>query len=509
MSSSTLVTRVTATPSLSLTGGDPALRRSYSLPTREGEDSTTTTTTIIRHELDANNNTNHQESAATTAKSKKNKGRTTTTTTRIIYNRLGQQQQLLRQSKSEDIQQRHKLDRYGFIINMDSHGNVVPERHGETPLPHDNDDNVSPKSPRRGRRPTDPASTADTTLATRDGPDERTTTTSPAQQQRRIKKWEVMLSKWNSVKKSKRVKKRLRKGIPDEQRGLVWPVLCGIDEKIQQNPGLYKQLVEQSVGGNHKSNGGSSSTSLTAGANNDASSSSNNKESRVASPTSNIEAQISNPRETASAEQEEIAVPRRANGEPITFEYTRSFKIIQDTIERDIHRTFPRHSMFYKNDEDPSGENDPDLSDEEETEAGGTFNSLNDENSAIFQTSNLCGDTTERLRHMMLLPRSETIRSIPSLSAAAALTREASNTTRHSLIHTGNANGDTFDPAQIFDGAGGQARLRRVLKAYSTYDREIGYCQGMNFIAAMFLTLMPEERAFWMLVCKCTCCVIG
>ena len=44
---------------------------------------------------------------------------------------------------------------------------------------------------------------------------------------------------------------------------------------------------------------------------------------------------------------------------------------------------------------------------------------------------------------------------------------------------------------------GGQAALRRLLRAYSAYDSEVGYCQGMNFIAAMFLTFLEEEESFW------------
>ena len=59
---------------------------------------------------------------------------------------------------------------------------------------------------------------------------------------------------------------------------------------------------------------------------------------------------------------------------------------------------------------------------------------------------------------------------------------------------------DYVPPKQVLNAQGGQASLRRVLKAYSVYDREIGYCQGMNFIAGMFLTLMPEEESFWLLV---------
>jgi len=46
----------------------------------------------------------------------------------------------------------------------------------------------------------------------------------------------------------------------------------------------------------------------------------------------------------------------------------------------------------------------------------------------------------------------------------------------------------------------GQAALRRVLRAYCIYDSEVGYCQGMNFITAMFLTFLTEEESFWLLV---------
>ena len=60
---------------------------------------------------------------------------------------------------------------------------------------------------------------------------------------------------------------------------------------------------------------------------------------------------------------------------------------------------------------------------------------------------------------------------------------------------------------------GGQASLRRVLRAYSVYDAKVGYCQGMNFIAATFISITHkeedqdsskaimchEEQAFWLL----------
>lgn len=47
----------------------------------------------------------------------------------------------------------------------------------------------------------------------------------------------------------------------------------------------------------------------------------------------------------------------------------------------------------------------------------------------------------------------------------------------------------------------GDNRLYNVLKAYSAYDPETGYCQGMNFISAMLIQMMPDqEDAFWCLV---------
>lgn len=46
----------------------------------------------------------------------------------------------------------------------------------------------------------------------------------------------------------------------------------------------------------------------------------------------------------------------------------------------------------------------------------------------------------------------------------------------------------------------GQERLFNVIKAYSLYDREVGYCQGIAFIVGLFLMHMPEEESFAILV---------
>ncbi|KAH9949002.1 rab-GTPase-TBC domain-containing protein [Amylocystis lapponica] len=62
--------------------------------------------------------------------------------------------------------------------------------------------------------------------------------------------------------------------------------------------------------------------------------------------------------------------------------------------------------------------------------------------------------------------------------------------------------GRTFPHHAFFtDGRGiGQENLFNVLKAYSLYDAQVGYCQGLPFVAAILLLHMPDEEAFCLLV---------
>ncbi|XP_070566750.1 TBC1 domain family member 2B-like [Ptychodera flava] len=46
----------------------------------------------------------------------------------------------------------------------------------------------------------------------------------------------------------------------------------------------------------------------------------------------------------------------------------------------------------------------------------------------------------------------------------------------------------------------GIPKLRRVLLAYSCHNPDIGYCQGLNRVAAIALLFLSEEDAFWCLV---------
>ncbi|KAL3133350.1 hypothetical protein ABBQ38_007223 [Trebouxia sp. C0009 RCD-2024] len=53
--------------------------------------------------------------------------------------------------------------------------------------------------------------------------------------------------------------------------------------------------------------------------------------------------------------------------------------------------------------------------------------------------------------------------------------------------------GRTFPNAARFASDAGKMSLLRVLRAYAVHDQEVGYCQGMNFLAGLLLTWMPNE----------------
>lgn len=56
----------------------------------------------------------------------------------------------------------------------------------------------------------------------------------------------------------------------------------------------------------------------------------------------------------------------------------------------------------------------------------------------------------------------------------------------------------TFPEHEYFrdKGSPGQEGLFNVMKAYSVFDAEVGYCQGSAFVVGLLLLNMPEEDAF-------------
>lgn len=261
---------------------------------------------------------------------------------------------------------KYKVDKFGFITNMDTQGNVV-----------DND-------------------TAG--MNARQAQSDRPGKTQQKQQQKE-RQWNTMMSSWDTTtRRRKRLSKQLRKGLPDSMRGRVWALLGEVPKKIekQQQTGdmAFHQYVQKSL------------------------------------------------------ESYGDIDPKNKNQNMISTRLVNStsFRETQETIERDIHRTYPRHSMFH--DYDSDGEDDD-----------------------ADQLKSLSDDDVEGLIEELDQHQKKKVHHRPDKYKGNAATAE-----------------------------GGQASLRRVLRAYSVYDRDVGYCQGMNFIAGMFLTFMSEEEAFWLLV---------
>jgi hypothetical protein len=80
----------------------------------------------------------------------------------------------------------------------------------------------------------------------------------------------------------------------------------------------------------------------------------------------------------------------------------------------------------------------------------------------------------------------------------------------HRLLWRRDCNGTHFrfsfkrGPSSAEGCGDGLEELSRVLAAYSVYNPDVGYCQGMNFVAALLLLTASEEDVFWMLVALVT-----
>ena len=57
----------------------------------------------------------------------------------------------------------------------------------------------------------------------------------------------------------------------------------------------------------------------------------------------------------------------------------------------------------------------------------------------------------------------------------------------------------TFPGHPQFEGREERAALQRLLCAYAARNPRVGYCQSMNFVAALAMLFMEEEEAFWLL----------
>ena len=378
---------------------------------------------------------------------------------------------------------------------------------------------------------------------------------------RREKKWTIMLNDWNNTKlKKKKIRRRLRKGVPNSVRGQAWVHIRGVKQKVEiDQRGFYRELVRRSSGTNS-----------------------------YVETVNDVELQVTN------SSQHKYDIDNDASKKK---DQNNNNNNLVEVIERDINRTFPRHHMFFDgcdddtSDEDNNNNNHNDSDDEsvdddsydvasangekslrneledlensslhmemlikqsediddlystrispEKSKNKPTNNNLPTEDTNTKPTSkNYINDTSnsndnkseeisngygqnasQQLSLSRVLDHIET-GNIPCNSATrqarqnketkklsvtnvfSSVSSVVSNVTKKNIVKPKQATKKDKIQSDYEVAKGGQASLRRVLRAYNIYDSDVGYCQGMNFIAAMFITYMSEEEAFWMLVGK-------
>jgi Rab-GTPase-TBC domain len=470
----------------------------------------------------------------------------------------------------------HRLDRFGFIVNMDRHGNILP-------VTADDDDNKDNRgdalNSARGEAQPDTATAKSSGLGVRRGRNGKingssggagivSSSSSQQQQQssalanvkrtkKREQKWQFMMDHWSvmsslcqqglptdhnpiTTRRRRKVITRLRKGLPDKYRGTVWKLLGNVPQKMKENVGLYQLLVQRATHSSsvvtitaapttttstdHHNTSNDQSTATTAGTT--VSTGSSGGAAAVASGSRNNARNLPDAVEV-DTETEELLNSGKSSGGgggiagPSSVRHSKSFRNIQDTIERDIHRTFPRHSMFYEEEKNhgniPShtqGSSGGGSGRVASSIGGGLLADLSASHFSEEDNLMLCGigsEISETMRELERGAAGAASAVTATVGAAVAATNSATTLSDDGVLTTEqrqqqqrdivcNDGSDNPSPETILQSVGGQASLRRVLKAYSLYDRDIGYCQGMNFIAGMFLTLMSEEEAFWLLV---------
>lgn len=61
---------------------------------------------------------------------------------------------------------------------------------------------------------------------------------------RRSIKWSNLLKGRSKVEKNLKVKRYVRKGVPNEHRGLIWMAASGAQERLEKNPGYFHSLLD-------------------------------------------------------------------------------------------------------------------------------------------------------------------------------------------------------------------------------------------------------------------------
>ena len=330
---------------------------------------------------------------------------------------------------------RHRLDRFGFILNMDGNGRLThPNNHdgkGDFDF-HDDHDDDNATTTTLGR--TTIRHTVDTNPHLDENNPERIPTFQEFQRtKRRVKKWGTMMGRWHIPEQKTKTKKgrnnnkqkgttvsslssspleslspissstsfyntnvssnmsslatpplspqqqsslirqyhyqqqqqrnihrrkvitRLRKGVPDHVRGQVWQYLARVPQRMKQHKGLYTKLVQQAIDRHEQATQHFWTIEQEEERARKEQQKQQQKQQQQGANLLSIGSLSSTTSPTSAATT--TTTTRTTTSPPpppltaSMIEGAKSFKTIQDTIERDIHRTYPRHHLFYEADE--------------------------------------------------------------------------------------------------------------------------------------------------------------
>jgi len=273
----------------------------------------------------------------------------------------------------------------------------------------------------------------------------------------------LLRTKVTGVPKRRRNKNFARQGIKDEARRRAWVAIPNVDEVVAKRRGEYDRLVERAAAEileltSRRRDGG-------AGRDGDGGTDDPLKKGRRRS-----------------------ALDEHPGGNGHSLDWW-------DTLERDLGRTFPKHLLFRRL-KDFQGVGDKVRPD------GSRAILFKGDNARIFGAN--CDDANDDFNASDRSRLTDTSIAIPKPFHADQQQQQLQQQQQQQRDkdEDDDDNSDAFEQVAKFAvQSTGQAALRRLLRAYSTYDPQVGYCQGMNFIAALFLMVMDdEETAFWMFV---------
>lgn len=386
-----------------------------------------------------------------------------------------------------------KLDKYGFIVNLDDQGQINDDE--VTPLPSDNPAFNVRHSARQMQRTT----------------------------AKREKKWTSMMDSWEKTqtKRKKKLRKRVRKGVPDSLRGTAWALLGNVPNKIEfEHPGLYESLIRRTTEGvNESQRGLQTRDTIDRDINRTFprhhmfyDGSDDSEEEDMSTEDSEASSLLGLGGGENVEEEEGGDVPSWVKESDVKLKVGSAALVRKEGSGESGRRSpFDKAAMLLGACHDAVGGLENIFVDEEvETVAAvATGQPLammdwNGNRTTTTTTTTIATGTiptepkpeaadaakTEESKVEQKVPTAPTTeKAAPEPPSAPAVTRGEKK----------KKQGDT-GKEDYAKATGGQASLRRVLRAYSVYDKDVGYCQGMNFIAAMFITFVSEEEAFWMLV---------